>query len=263
LKYEAVVLRLGQKPTVFLITAISILTSLLLAFLISCYFDASNLWISPNLNTSDWTLIIAKAVLVPLIVAPIVSWHLVHLVFRDHELKTELHHLARTDALTGLHNRGAMMASVEHLHQLAIRAKQPLVLMMMDIDHFKLINDQYGHAAGDMVLQQIGLILKQVVRGSDLVGRVGGEEFLLCMYMATMTEAGYVVQRLQQAMWEKEFSTNGRQFKVTFSIGIAKMAAEETLSLEDLLLYADRALYQAKNAGRDRSIEYSSEPAIA
>jgi diguanylate cyclase (GGDEF)-like protein len=260
LKYEAVVLRLGQKKTVALITTISIFLSVVVTFLITYYFDSSNLWTSPNLSSSDWVLIISSAVLVPLIVAPIVSWHIVHLVFRIHELRNELHRLATTDTLTGLNNRGAMLASVEHLHHLAIRDKQALLLLMLDIDHFKLINDQHGHAAGDLVLQELGVILKQVVRGSDLVGRIGGEEFLLCVYKGTTTEANHLVQRLQKAIREKEFSFKGRRLKVTLSIGIAKMSADEPLLLGELLQRSDMALYQAKNAGRDQSIEFTPEP---
>jgi len=262
LRFEAAVLKLGIKQTVISITTASIIMSVLLTFLITYFFDAVNLWTSPTLSNSDWLLIISSAVLVPLIVAPIASWHLVHLVFRIHELKTELHHLAITDALTGLNNRGAMMGSVAHLHQLAIRDKQPLLLLMMDIDHFKSINDQYGHAAGDRVLQELGAILKQIIRGSDLVGRIGGEEFLLCLYKGTTTEAGHLVQRLQQAIREKDISFNGRAIKVTLSIGIAKMTPDTPLLLNELLQHADTALYQAKDAGRDQSIEYTLKPSI-
>jgi diguanylate cyclase (GGDEF)-like protein len=201
-------------------------------------------------------LIISSATLVPLIVAPIVSWHIVHLVFRIHKLRNELHRLATTDTLTGLNNRGAMLASVEHLHQLAIRDKQALLLLMLDIDYFKSINDQHGHAAGDLVLHELGVILKQVVRGSDLIGRIGGEEFLLCVYKGTTTDASHLVQRLQKAIREKEFSFKGRRLKVSLSIGISVMSVEKPLLLDELLHRADMALYQAKDAGRDRSIEY-------
>lgn len=259
LKFESFVLNLGGKRTVVLITAISITLSVLLTCSICLYFEYSNLW-SSSLSRIDWILIVASAALVPLIVAPIVTGHLVRMVFRIHYLQEELQKLATLDSLTGLLNHGAMMNSIEKTYKLAIKEQQEITFIMMDIDYFKNINDRYGHAAGDMVLKNFGTLIKKISKSSDLVGRVGGEEFLACLYGDSSLEGHSFINRLQDEIRGTEYRSEGHPFKVTSSIGITKMSPLDPLPLDTLLKNVDKALYQAKRAGRNKVIEHTQGP---
>ena len=157
--------------------------------------------------------------------------------------------LASTDELTGIANRRAFMSQLDREIAGATEFGWPLAVAMFDVDHFKLVNDRYGHAVGDRVLQLIAARAAGVVRGGDLVGRLGGEEFGILMPGATLEEAAHVAERLRQAMEtvaEMDESLPG----VTISIGIA--ARESQRSAKELLASADVALYAAKGEGRNR-----------
>lgn len=249
--FKSLVLKLGGFNTVLLVTGISILLSVALTVLITMGSGAA------DLTRLDWRIIVGTAILVPLIVAPIVSYSLVRLVFQIHRLESEMRKLATTDTLTGLLNRGAMITRAAQLHQLAQRESQPLVMLMVDVDFFKKINDQYGHGAGDNVLRELGVTLKENTRGSDLVGRIGGEEFLFCMFGATLEEATFFTERIHAALRDKVFDYDGQSFYVTASIGVAHMSPESVTPLETLLHRADKALYQAKKAGRNQTMVFN------
>lgn len=157
--------------------------------------------------------------------------------------------LASTDELTGIANRRAFMSQLDREIAGATEFGWPLAVAMFDVDHFKLVNDRYGHAVGDRVLQLISARAASVVRGGDLVGRLGGEEFGILMPGATLDEAAHVAERLREAMEtvaELDESLPG----VTISIGIA--ARESQRSAKELLASADVALYAAKGEGRNR-----------
>jgi diguanylate cyclase (GGDEF)-like protein/PAS domain S-box-containing protein len=157
--------------------------------------------------------------------------------------------LASTDELTGIANRRAFLGQLEREIAGAAEFGWPLAVAMFDVDHFKLVNDRYGHAVGDRVLQLIAARAAGVVRGGDLVGRLGGEEFGILMPGATLEEAAHVAERLREAMEtvaELDESLPG----VTISIGIA--AREEQRNAAHLLAAADVALYAAKGEGRNR-----------
>jgi len=157
--------------------------------------------------------------------------------------------LASTDELTGIANRRAFMSQLDREIAGATEFGWPLAVAMFDVDHFKLVNDRYGHAVGDRVLQLIAARAASVVRGGDLVGRLGGEEFGILMPGAALDEAAHVAERLREAMEtvaELDESLPG----VTISIGIA--ARESQRSAQELLASADVALYAAKGEGRNR-----------
>jgi diguanylate cyclase (GGDEF)-like protein/PAS domain S-box-containing protein len=157
--------------------------------------------------------------------------------------------LASTDELTGIANRRAFLGQLDREIAGAAEFGWPLAVAMFDVDHFKLVNDRYGHAVGDRVLQLIAARAAGVVRGGDLVGRLGGEEFGILMPGATLEEAAHVAERLREAMEtvaESEETLPG----VTISIGIA--AREGQRNAAQLLAAADVALYAAKGEGRNR-----------
>lgn len=160
------------------------------------------------------------------------------------------------DALTGLSNRASVLGFLEKQADLAHRHQRPLALVICDLDHFKEVNDQHGHAAGDQVLRRFGQVVLGRLRGSDHVGRIGGEEFLIVLPETEGREALAVAEELRRALAEEamEGRTPGRAFQVTCCFGVAQLRAEDT-DAGSLLARADVALYRAKALGRDR-VEY-------
>jgi two-component system cell cycle response regulator len=166
--------------------------------------------------------------------------------------------LALTDELTGLYNRRYVFA---HLNELLARMPEGAIetaVMLFDIDHFKQVNDRHGHPAGDQVLRELaGRALRQV-RSVDLVGRLGGEEFIVVMPETSLAGAAIVAERVRAAVAEDLFilPDEGKKLPVTISIGVA-VTGQGTDGLEDLLKRADDALYDAKNAGRNRVVAHT------
>ena len=175
-------------------------------------------------------------------------------------LNAELEKLVVTDTLTQINNRRYFMMRCAEEFKRETRNSQPLVLLMMDIDHFKKINDAYGHAVGDLVLQQVAAVLKSNLREIDILGRIGGEEFAMLLPATLLEEAVQLAERLRQSVEEMVFETPGNlPIKVTFSIGAAVF--EDTMTnIGNLLRNADEAMYQAKHSGRNCVKAYQSMP---
>lgn len=160
-----------------------------------------------------------------------------------------LRELIRTDALTGIQNRRAFDENLRQAWNLSARIGQPLSVLMIDIDHFKAINDEDGHDAGDEALKSIAHALQANVRATDLVFRYGGEEFAVLLPATQLDAALLVAEKLRRAVAER--SHNGRA--ITVSIGLATDVAHTPgLTEARLVQVADAALYRAKNAGRNR-----------
>jgi len=124
---------------------------------------------------------------------------------------------------------------------------------MMDLDHFKLVNDTYGHQAGDYVLSQFASLIVKRIRGEDLFGRYGGEEFVVLMRGAMEPPGAQIFcERVRSTVEQYKFNFNGKDIPVTVSIGVTLRNGGEVKSLEELIQLADKALYKAKNAGRNR-----------
>ena len=121
---------------------------------------------------------------------------------------------------------------------------------MLDLDHFKRVNDSYGHQAGDQVLSEIARRLSEELRAADLLARYGGEEFIILLSNTSKEEGKLITQRLLERAREAPVTTDAGDIKITFSIGLA--SGRETLDLESLIGEADQALYRAKEAGRDQ-----------
>ncbi len=163
----------------------------------------------------------------------------------------EAQRLAATDALTSLLNRRAFAEMVERDVSLAHRHGWPLSLLLLDVDHFKQVNDRFGHAVGDEVLAAVAATLGLTVRKSDLVARWGGEEFVVALSHTAVSGARVMAERLRRRIGEKRVDVKGREpLVVTASIGVASLVQGE--SLEELVARADRAMYAAKAKGRNR-----------
>lgn len=177
---------------------------------------------------------------------------ILHDVTEQKQLQQELERQAHLDYLTGLSNRGSFMHHAEIELARAIRYDNKLCIFMMDIDHFKQVNDNYGHQTGDLVLKKLAEICKEVLREVDIIGRVGGEEFAILLPETSEDEGAEVAERLRVAI-EKARVPLDRGLPVLFhvSIGVASLLSRDD-NLDVLLAKADKALYEAKSAGRNR-----------
>lgn len=157
---------------------------------------------------------------------------------------------AMTDALTGMLNRYGLQRVLSHEHAEARRYNRMLSCLMVDLDDFKTINDTYGHLAGDTALKQVAAILTQVVRGSDMVSRYGGDEFLVLLPETDLEGADALGEKIRARAAAQSFGDGSPHFKLTLSIGASTLADDE--SGNDMIARADIALYAAKERGRDR-----------
>lgn len=164
----------------------------------------------------------------------------------------ELQELALTDVLTGLPNRRAVESWAPRLLSGAARHGFPFWVIAMDLDHFKGINDRFGHEAGDQVLRRFAEILKTNGRKSDICGRTGGEEFLQIITHADEAAIRVVVDRIRIQLAEEKFRFGGVEVTVTASFGLAGFCGKRAPEFADLVKQADAALYRAKHLGRNR-----------
>jgi len=160
--------------------------------------------------------------------------------------------LAVLDELTGLYNVRHLQQRFSEEWKRAERHREPLAIAMLDVDHFKLVNDQHGHDVGDAVLREISARLKSSVRDTDLVARYGGEEFVVLLPSTQLAGALVVVERIRKAVASRRFETPRARLDVTASIGLALYPSRGVTSKDQLLRAADAALYRAKEEGRDR-----------
>jgi putative two-component system response regulator len=165
-------------------------------------------------------------------------------------LNHRLEKLAITDDLTGLYNRRQAMHRLEEHWSMCDRHRRPMSVISIDVDHFKQINDLHGHNVGDLVLQGVAELLRQCVRSTDTVCRIGGEEFLIVLPCQTLQEAEVCAERCRQAIEQKEFGADEQTVRATISAGVACRRGDMH-SCADLLRDADEALYAAKRAGRN------------
>jgi diguanylate cyclase (GGDEF)-like protein len=161
--------------------------------------------------------------------------------------------VANTDILTGVRNRRNFMEMAEHDLAVAKRTGRPLVVIMLDMDNFKKINDNFGHATGDEALRKVGEALRGTLRSVDIIGRYGGEEFCVMLADTTTDVARQSAERIRERVEGTVLMAGGVQVPLTLSIGIAEMPAHGDVTLQQLLTGADSALYQAKSAGRNRT----------
>ena len=178
--------------------------------------------------------------------------HLVVREWRDHQAVLE--QLSSTDVLTGLHNRRWFRDSATRELDLARRHGMPVALLFMDVDHFKQVNDQHGHHAGDEALVTVGRSIRSCLRSVDLVARYGGEEFA-CLLTHTAPEgAAEVAERCRLAIAQAPVTTEKGTFHITVTVGVAPCSGDKMRTLDELIRAADGAMYKGKMQGRNRSV---------
>ncbi|MGE4350939.1 MAG: GGDEF domain-containing protein, partial [Bdellovibrionales bacterium] len=166
------------------------------------------------------------------------------------KLEAELFHQANTDSLTGLSNRRFFMIQAEQEIRRARRFTRALSIIMMDLDHFKHVNDTYGHAAGDAALEMIVKASLETLRESDVMGRLGGEEFAIILPETALDAAQDVAERLLAHIAETPIPTTKGVIHCTASLGVSQLAPKDA-TIDELLCRADEALFQAKEQGRN------------
>jgi diguanylate cyclase (GGDEF)-like protein len=171
----------------------------------------------------------------------------------DAEDLSALADLARRDALTGLANRRAFEEAAQREVARARRAGTSLAVVALDIDHFKLVNDTYGHAAGDLVLAEVAARAQRALRAEDLLARIGGEELAALLPGATLSAAAEVAERIRHAVFDTAIPAAAAALEVSVSLGCAALSAEEK-EAAPLLARADARLYDAKRTGRNRVV---------
>jgi len=167
---------------------------------------------------------------------------------------------ATRDPLTDLHNRGYFLEALDEAFAHARRLKRPLSLLLLDIDHFKQVNDTYGHAAGDAALQQFSELIRILVRREDVPTRYGGEEFVLMLRESGAPGCRLLGERIRARVEAERFEYEGTELRMTVSVGGATYADGNYDSAAQLLEAADVAAYAAKHAGRNRVVMRDEPP---
>ena len=175
------------------------------------------------------------------------------------EKTAQLEYLAKTDFLTSMNNRGSFFELSSNAISLANRAEQPLVVAMFDIDLFKQVNDNFGHDAGDQVLRVFGQNMTEVFRDYDIVGRIGGEEFAVCLPNTSSGDAYIACERLRQQVEQQSINitnTDSKNIKINITVSVGLVLADDDyLTIDELLKQADSALYFAKENGRNQVVD--------
>jgi two-component system cell cycle response regulator len=172
------------------------------------------------------------------------------------EEKNQFARLARTDNLTGIYNRAHFDEIIETELCRSRRTSQPLAMLLLDLDHFKSINDTYGHPCGDMVLQMVAQTIKQTTRCSDIVCRFGGEEFAIILPNTSVGNAYLAAEKIRRAIAFLRPLHGQVRLQLTASIGISGTRGTAPVQAADIVRESDLALYQGKEKGRNRSVVY-------
>ena len=167
--------------------------------------------------------------------------------------RARVHEMAMQDPLTGLCNRRRFVIAARRELDLAARHHQPLAVLLLDVDHFKLINDEHGHQVGDRVLMEVSRRCELALRATDVLARWGGEEFIVLLPNTPVEQAQLLAERMRQAISATaQVQVRERSVRVTVSVGAAGAKSDEARSLDELVSLADAELYKAKTGGRDR-----------
>ena len=178
------------------------------------------------------------------------------LAFRNAITHNQLQSLAALDPLTGLYNRRFGTLRMEEEFSRSVRSRTPVSLLMFDIDHFKKVNDTYGHLVGDKVLINIAQIALSAIREGDVLLRYGGEEFICILPGANQKDAQIIAERIRIMIMDSNIKSNEQVIKVTISIGLVAYPREDISNVQQLIQMADEAMYEAKNTGRNRTVAF-------
>jgi diguanylate cyclase (GGDEF)-like protein len=206
-------------------------------------------------DSSSFFMLLDAAILA-LVIAPPIYWLVLNPIHKEYQKRLmaegqaeEMSRVAITDPLTRIMNRRGITVGLLDAMAQAERYRTPLTIAMADIDHFKEINDTYGHEAGDRVLKDVASLLADALRMPDKVGRYGGEEFLIVLPHTGLAPGRKIVDRIRASVSKWNFDLGTKKVRLTISIGVTQFKPGE--DLEQLMAHADKALYDAKKGGRN------------
>lgn len=238
--------KLGRVGTSFLITLLAVLLTQLIRFPLYLLTDG-------GLENAFKGTSFLSSLVAPLVLAPFFSWYFVGAFLKIRNLEKQMRELATYDSMTNLFNRGSCLLALENTIRQMRRAKMELSVLYLDIDHFKNINDTHGHDVGDIVIRRFASHLKASLRESDIIGRIGGEEFLIGLPGLNLENGQFVAEKLRQGIEnEAIFLGNGTTIHITVSIGLSVHHHQDEISTMEILKKADIALYKAKQNGRNK-----------
>ncbi|MGR0278658.1 GGDEF domain-containing protein [Marinomonas dokdonensis] len=249
--FRRLVVKFGRVKVTSIVTVVTVLASLAVT-----YVAKGLLGLPVNMDN------IILSILSPVFITPPISWVFLGLTLKIHKLEKEQRYLATYDSLTGLRSRGAFFSSYGSLAKLAQRQQQKLCVAIIDLDDFKKVNDQYGHAAGDETLKAFANIIKQDLRSSDLAGRIGGEEFALVLVNTDLDNALRLLEKVRQHCEQYEIHYLDHVIRFTISVGVTTYDGANELETSELLRQSDEALYTAKNTGKNRIVNYQNQKMI-
>jgi diguanylate cyclase (GGDEF)-like protein len=237
-KFYEYFLNAGFIRSIVIVTIASVLLSLLFTYLvISLIFGNAQ---------PDMPNYLIVAAIVPLIVAPLASGSLLKLLFKVNALEEETRYLATYDGLTGLYTRRSFYEHAEQQLKVAQRESKNIAMLVADLDGFKGINDAFGHHAGDLALTFVSKVIKETIRSNDIVGRVGGDEFIFCLPNASRDEAMKLGARLVENVTNAAFVYDNNLIKLSLSVGMCSSEKEHNKQIDIFIKEADLALYRAK-----------------
>jgi diguanylate cyclase (GGDEF)-like protein len=240
---RAMVLRFGRWKTCVAVTLVGVLASLLASVVINLLIHRPlhDLWVSLLMSAG-----------IPLLIAPPVTWLIVSLLQDAERARRAAEWLSVTDPLTGAFNRRHFFVVGERRFAQSCQAHEHVCVLLLDVDDFKAINDQHGHATGDRVLIEVALACKTSLRDADLLARYGGEEFVALLPATDLPEALQVAERVRASVADACVSTEqGGLVRPTISVGVALLSSGPA-SFDSLLAQADAAMYAAKRGGKNR-----------
>jgi diguanylate cyclase (GGDEF)-like protein len=240
---RAALIRLGYRRSLLVITGASIAASLALTLTLQHFMHVPH---------DAWLRGALIAITVPLLVAPAAAHYALSLLFELERAYSSLHRFSIRDPLTLAYNRRFFMERLVVETERALRSPQPLSLLIMDADEFKLINDRHGHAMGDRVLKAIVTACTAILRPYDILARYGGEEFVLLLPDTSLEQACEAAERIRAAIASLRIEHDrGAPVRVTVSLGAAQLSPED-VDGSAMMQRADAALYRAKHSGRNR-----------
>ena len=237
--FHAWLLRVGKWRVTLAITALTVVFSVLLTGWANAVF-------MPHVPWEEWFYV---ALVVPALISPPVCAAVLSLLYQLAEARAALVTMAETDPLTGVGNRRHFIARAQLAMAEAVRQRSTLCIVLIDIDHFKRINDAHGHAIGDAVITAVADTCRQRLRAGDVFCRWGGEEFIVLLPGATLEVGCLLAERLRTGV--QEARVEGVPGGVTISLGVAELSRDPE-TLDEAIAKADRWLYRAKDAGRNR-----------
>jgi len=208
----------------------------------------------PLLSGRPHTTWILSLGVLPLLASALVLGLFAYVMIQLRDREQRLKEMVRTDYLTGVQNRRSFMERAELEFARAKRFGNPFSIVMLDVDHFKRVNDNHGHSTGDEVLKVVAHVLDGEIRRHDVIARYGGEEFALLLAETDEAQAGTMAERCRRRIEGARLVVGGAAIRVTASVGIASYPREGVSKIDQLIDLADKALYQAKESGRNQTV---------